>query len=409
MDPYVIVGNGVAAVNATEAIREQDSETPIVIFTDQECAFYSRPSLYYIMLGRIEFEDAWGRPESFYEDMGVELYCGTRVTKLDPAAHTLEVEGYNTIGYSKALIASGTRGRVLPWAEQPVRGIVTLNTLTDVLNITDLLSESEGAVIVGGGLTSIELVEVSRHWGVRTTFVMRGPRFLDRQLTDDEAHLVHERLRMAGVDVLTEEEVVEVSGRNGRVSHVLTRSGAEIDCEIAGCAVGVVANAELCGAAGGETDRGIVVDGSMQTTLTDVYAAGDVAQLRGPNGKPLPTEMLWYVAAEMGRVAGANMAGGDASYHPRVFLNVSEFCGLDFCGVGSLLPGQPDVEETVVRDDRGSGSIRLVVRDGVLIGACFLGDIRLSDIARGLVASGARPCDLGADHPVRLLLDRGSP
>ena len=92
----------------------------------------------------------------------------------------------------------------------------------------------------------------------------------------------------------------------------------------------------------------------------------------------------------------------------RVFLNVSEFCGLDFCGVGDIVPGQPGVEETVL-EDNGKGSIRLVTRDGALVGACFLGDIRLADIARGLIAKHARLADLHSDHPLRHLLERGSP
>jgi len=82
MAPYVIVGNGVAGINAVEAIRARGDSTPIVLFTDQECAFYSRPSLYYIMLGRIEFEDAWARPADFYHRNGVELRCGATVTKV---------------------------------------------------------------------------------------------------------------------------------------------------------------------------------------------------------------------------------------------------------------------------------------------------------------------------------------
>ncbi len=102
------------------------------------------------------------------------------------------------------------------------------------------------------------------------------------------------------------------------------------------------------------------------------------------------------------------MAGGEEQYQRRVFLNVSEFCGLDFCGVGSIVPGQREVEETIIRDD-DRGSIRLVTRDGVLIGACFLGDIRLADIARGAIAAGARPADLHSDHPLRHLLERRSP
>jgi len=406
--PYVIVGNGVAAVNAAEAIRAGGDTTPIVILTDQECVFYSRPSLYYVMLGRIEWEDAWGRPSSFYRSNDIDLRCSTRVSGIDPEVHAVEIEGHGRLSYSRLLVAAGTRGRVLPWAEQALRGIVNLNTLTDVVEIAELLRGSRGAVVAGGGLTSIEIVEVCRRWGVPATFIMRGERFLDRQLTNDEAKMIHERLRLGGVDVRLNEEIGEVRGEGGRVALAVTRSGNEIVCDIAACTVGVAPNKELVETAGGETDRGIVVDDHMRTTLPDVYAAGDCAQVRQPDGRPGRAEMLWYVAADMGRVAGANMSGGDETYRRRVFLNVSEFCGLDFCGVGDIEPGQPHVEEVTIRDD-ARGSIRLVLREGVLIGACFLGDIRLADIARGLVEAGARPVDLAAGHPIRLLVERRSP
>ncbi len=409
MAPYVIVGNGVAGVNAVEAIRARGDTTPIVLLTDQECAVYSRPSLYYIMLGRIEFDDAWARAIDFYRGNGVDVRCGASVSGLDPEAHTVEVEGQGELGYSRILLALGTSGRVLPWADQELRGIVTLNTLLDVVEITGLLADSKGALVVGGGLTSIELVEVCRHWGLPATFVMRDDRFLAKQLTHDEAELIQARLRMGGVDIRTEEEIVEVTGRNGRVARALTKSGDEITCDIAACTVGIVPNTGLVAAAGGEVASGIVVDDHMRTTLPDVYSAGDCAQVRGPDGKPLRSELLWYVAADMGRVAGADMAGGDEAYRKRVFLNVAEFCGLDFCGVGSILPGQPEVEEVVIRDENVEGSIRLVMREGVLIGTCFLGDIRLADIARGVIAEGRRLTDLHFDHPLRLLLERGSP
>ena len=409
MQPYVIVGNGVAAINAAEAIRARGDRTPIIIFTDQECAFYSRPSLYYILLGRLQLDDAWGRPDDFYRRNDIDLRCQTSITKIDPEAHAVEVEGNGAVSYSRLLLACGTRGRMLPWAEQPLRGLITLNTLMDVKNITDLLAEAKAAVIVGGGLTSIELAEVCRHWGVPATFVMRGDRFFDRQLTDDEAELIHARLRAAGAEVRTNEEVVAVEGKEGRVSLAATGTGDEIPCDVAACTIGVIANAELAREAGAETDRGLVVDDHMQTTLPDVYAAGDIAQLRRPDGTAAPSEMLWYVAGDTGAVAGANMAGGEETYQRRVFLNVAEFCGMDFCGVGSIDPAEANVETVVIRPDNAEGSIRLVMRDGVLIGACFLGDIRLSDIARGLIAKQVRPQELPADHPLRLLFERRSP
>jgi nitrite reductase (NADH) large subunit len=410
MAPYIMVGNGVAAITAAEAVRARGDTTPIVILTDQECAFYSRPSLYHIMLGRIEWDDAWGRPQSWYDEHAVELRCNTNVTKINPQDHTVQVGSTTSIEYSKLLLAVGTRGRALPWADQRLRGVVTLNTLLDVVTISDLMGAAQRAVVAGGGLTSIELVESCRHWGIETTFVMRGDRFLDKQLTHDEAEMVHRRLRASGCDVRTDEEIAEVRGRLGRVqSATLRNSGDEIPCGMVGCTVGVVPNKELVEEAGGETAQGVVADDHMRTTLPDVWAAGDVVQVRGPDGTHAQSQMLWYVAADMGRVAGANMAGGEARYQPRVFLNVSEFCGLDFAGVGEIVPGQQNVAETVIRDRNGANSIRLVTREGVLIGACFLGDIRLADIARGVIAAGARLSDLHAGHPIRALVGRGSP
>lgn len=400
MDPYVIVGNGVAAINAIEAIRALDQTTPIRVFTDQECEFYSRPALYYVMLARIKFQDAWGRPADFYSRHGAGLRCGTIIAELRTQEHALVTSRGEQIRYSKLLLATGTRGRVLPWAEKPLKGIVTLNTLMDVMEITDLLSTAKTAVVAGGGLTSIELVEACRHYGVDTTFVMRGDRFLRSQLTPEEAEFVHARLRAAGVKLRLEDEIAAPQEQDGRIAGATLRSGEEIPCEVVGCTVGVVANKELAQMAGAETATGIVVDDQMRTTLPDIYAAGDVAQVRGPEGAPQPAEMLWYVAADMGRVAGANMAGGRRHYRPRVFLNVSEFCGIDFCGVGDIVPSQPNVEEIVVREPRGQGSIRLVLRDAALAGACFVGDLRLADLARALIAQGARPADLPAGHPI---------
>jgi NAD(P)H-nitrite reductase large subunit len=127
--------------------------------------------------------------------------------------------------------------------------------------------------------------------------------------------------------------------------------------------------------------------------------------LRLSDGTVARGELLWYVAGRMGAVAGANMAGSDARYQPAVFLNVSEFAGLDFCGVGDIVPDQEGVE-TWWAPDASRGTARLVLRDGQIIGGCFLGDIRLGDLTRGLIERGTRWDELRADHPLRARFGR---
>src|SRR3990172_3604597 len=107
-DRYLIVGNGVAVVNAAEAIRARDSRAQVTILTDQECEFYSRPSLYYVLLGRIEFEDTAGRPRGFYRDGRFDLRCATSVSAIHPRTHTVTLANEEQLGYDRLLLALGT-------------------------------------------------------------------------------------------------------------------------------------------------------------------------------------------------------------------------------------------------------------------------------------------------------------
>jgi len=399
-EPYVIIGNGVAGVNAAEAIRRLDPDAPVIMLSDQECEFYSRPSLYYFLLGRIEFADVAARPPDFYRSNRIQLRCATAVAAVNPRDRALTLAGGGQLGYRGLLLATGTRARTLPWARSDVEGMLFLNTLQDTVEIQHAMGDARAAVVVGGGLTSIEIVESLVHGGVETTFIMRNNRFLADQLTADEAELIHDRLRQRGVDLRTGEEVVEMHVEAGRVAGVTTKSGVAIACQVVGLAAGIVPNRELAEGAGAEVAQGIVVDDRMMTTLPGVFAAGDCAQVRGNDGSPARAEMLWYVAACMGRVAGANMAGAEERYRATPCLNITEFAGMDFCGVGSITPDQEGVE-TIRAPETARGSARLALRDGCIVGGCFLGDIRLGDITRALIARGARWDELSENHPLR--------
>lgn len=398
--PYIIIGNGVAGVNAAETIRARDPRAQVIVITDQECEFYSRPALYYYLLGRIEFADTVGRPRGFYRRNRFDLQCATTVSSLDPEARTITCADGAELSYRRILLATGTRGRMLPWVREGVKGLIGLNTLRDVVEITHAMQDAEAAVVVGGGLTSIEIVESLAHHGIKTTFIMRDDRFLAKQMTSEEAEVVHDALRRMGVDVRTGEEVTEMSVADGRVTGVTTKSGDHIPCQIISLAVGIAPNRELAEAAGAEVAAGIVVDDSMRTSLPDVFAAGDCAQVRQADGSAAPAEMLWYVAAHMGRVAGANMTGGAERYEAAPFLNVSELAGVDFCGVGSIVPDQDGVE-TLWAPYTPHGTARVVLRDGYIVGGCFVGDIRVGDLTRALIAHRARWEELPKDHPLR--------
>jgi nitrite reductase (NADH) large subunit len=407
MEPYVIVGNGAAGVNAIEAIRATDTATPIVQFSDEEAAFYSRPALYSILLGKITEEQARGRPADFSSRHGVDFRAGTRIATLEPRAHRVVTAAGEHVRYSRLLLATGARGRRLPWVDRSIHGVVMLNTLADVTAIATVLPAARRAVVVGGGLTSIELVEVFRHHGLTTTFVMWEDHLLATQLTEEEGAVARDLMTAMGVTVRSNEEIRSLHAENGRVVGAVTREGEEIPCEAIACAVGVVPNKELAQAAGLEVAEGVLADGALQTTAPDVYAAGDAAQVRTADGTVHAQQLLWYVAGDMGKTAGANVAGGQEEYRPRVLLTMSQFAGTSFCSIGAVAPDQPDVETRVVREE-GQSRARLVMQEGRLVGACFIGSARLATLVRHLIEEGARPSELPSDHPVRTLFEASS-
>ena len=372
---YLIVGNGMAGVTAAERIRVLDREGEIAIVTDEPHPFYSRPGLMYYMMKTLELKDLYcHRYEGdWYGRHRFELIYD-RVERIDTDAHLCHMHEGRTQPYDRLLLATGAVPIRPPWDGLELGGIHHLNTLADAQKTLDDLGgrSAKRAVVIGAGLTGVELAEVFRHHKLEVTMLEHSSTFFPKALSVEQSPVIEAELARHGVELHLGVSVTGFIGQNEAVAGVTTEDGTTYPADVVGVAVGVGANIGLAKASGIKVARGIVVDDHQRTAAPDVYAAGDCAEVPIDFWTGSFVEALWYTARLQGEVAGENMAGGDRAYS-RESYNIARFFDVDYAQVGAFrYPGDPYEEFTVVSPDLRD-AVRVVHRGDRVAGLVSLG------------------------------------
>jgi NAD(P)H-nitrite reductase large subunit len=275
-----------------------------------------------------------------------------------------------------------------------LKNVMYLDHLEDTRAILKQARRSRTAVVVGGGVLAIELVEGLAARKLQVHFFLRGARYWSNLLDEVESRLVEERLEHEGVRIHPNTEIAEILGRSGSVSGVRTTHGETIGCEMVTVAIGARPRIELAQVAGLEVERGILVNETMQTSHPDVFAAGDVGQVYDPLTGKKSLDMLWNPAREQGRAAGLNMAGSTAVYQRAVAVNVLRLGGVMTTIIGAIGSGKNDSPLSFMRGSsetwqqlpntiavaKGGGvnQLRLLLGERTIAGALLMGEQTLS-------------------------------
>jgi NAD(P)H-nitrite reductase large subunit len=250
------------------------------------------------------------------------------------------------------------------------------------------------AVVVGGGITALELVEGLVSRGVKVRYLLRGDRYWSNVLDEQESLIVEHRLKEEGVILHHHAEIVEVTGKNGRVAGVRLSNGQALACDLVTYAIGIRARLELAKEAGLAIERGILVNEYLQTNDPDIFAAGDVAQVYDPRSGRSVLDSLWTPARQQGYAAGLNMAGKPFAYVKAVPFNVTRLAGLTTTIIGTVGRGRDDDLVGIARGDSETwrqlpdsivaqtgfevNRLRLLIGEKTLLGAIVMGDQKLS-------------------------------
>lgn len=258
---FVIIGNGVAGVTAALALRERDRSAKITLISGESDYFFSRTALMYAFMDRMTLRDLEPMERKAYDAQRIERIRGW-VKDLDAHSRTLTLDSGKTIQYDALLLATGSRANQLavPGAADVRQGMVNFVTLQDLEQCEKYTRLGGKAVVVGGGLIGIELVECLVHHGMKVDFLVRDPWYWPAALDKEEAAMVTAHLRHHGVNVLLEESVAEIkTGSTGKVEAIISKSGNRYDLELLGVAVGVHPSIEWLATTKTAPDRKSVV------------------------------------------------------------------------------------------------------------------------------------------------------
>ncbi|MDI6873373.1 NAD(P)/FAD-dependent oxidoreductase [Candidatus Solincola sp.] len=386
---YVIVGNGGAGLRAAQTIRKRDPKGEITILDREPHPCYYRMRLPDYISGWRERDSVFVVKEDFYRENGIRFLAGQEVTAVKPGEGAVELSSGESLPYDRLLLACGARPRELPVPGGDLDGVVYLRTLDQAEDILRRGKEARNAVALGGGLLGVEMARAFNEMGLRTRYLIREDRFWPQMLDAAGSRLVERVLEEKGIQLLKEEGIEKVLGEGGRVRAVHTTSGRELETDLLGVAIGVISNLEFLEGSGLATDRGILVDERLLSNLPDIYAAGDAAQALDRSSGEHRLVTSWLNAQRQGEIAGTNMSGGEAVLEGVVPYNVIVIYGLPVACVGLDLPPEGEGYEVLTGDYPRDGRYRkLVLRDGVLVGATFIGEIGEARAAETLIKRG---------------------
>ncbi|HEY3254780.1 MAG TPA: FAD-dependent oxidoreductase [Polyangiaceae bacterium] len=382
---YLIIGDGAAGLTAAASLRHADAEAIIGVFSDEPVPGYYRAALTNYLLGELREDQLFAVPPDFYQRYGIHRIY-TRVIGVDAARSAVWCSNSSEpTAYDQLLVASGARARAPSFEGAHLPGVLTLRTIADARRVYDAvrLHGLKTAVVLGGGALGLEWAHALLEHGVKVTLIERAPRFLPGALDEVASDLLAARLRKAGIDVLFNDEVRAVQPGPRGVAGVGLASGRSVACELVAAALGVVPNSEFLANTGLTlaANGALAVNSRLQSSVANIWAAGDVANVAGE------WLALWEPARLQARAAAQNMRGGSALHQPGAHYFATRLFDLDFARIGQI-ERQPGSEE-LIDFPRGTGQIayrKLVILDGKLKGALMIGEraLRVRAIGRNM-------------------------
>ena len=396
---YVIIGNSTAATFAIEGIRAIDRAGSITVISDETRPAYGRPLISYYLYGRIKLENTDYRSASFYTDNGVTLKYGVRAEKIDLKKKTVALSDGSTIGYDKLLVATGSSPLVPPADGLDTVKYHTFMTMDAALALEKELSPEKRVLVVGAGLIGLKCVEGILDRVGSVTVVDLAARILPSILDEEGSAIVQKRLEARGVNFVLGDCAVRYAPGLATL-----RSGREVPFDILVIAAGVRPNVSLVREAGGEVNRGIVVNDRQETTIPDVYAAGDNCESYDICSGTRRILALLPNAAFQGETAGRNMAGGDAAFDKAAPFNALGLFDTHIATAG--------VYEGEAYTDISEGYKKLFVKDNKLVGFILIDCIERAGIYTSLIREQT-PLDtvdfeLLKKNPVLMAFARGT-
>ncbi len=368
---YLIIGNGVAGVEAAFSIKKEDISANITIVAESENEFYYRPRIIEYLAGKVEFEKLKAYKKEKYEENGIKIFTGEKITDVDIIKKEVKTDTGKIYGYDKMLLAVGARPFIPDIPGISKKGVFRFRGITDADEIIKSAKESKNAVVLGGGLLGIETANSLCATGINVTVVEYFDRLLPRQLDKEAAEILQNILNKKGINFILNDSAKEIKGTE-KTEEIELKSGKKIPADMIVISAGVRPRLELAQKINLEINRGIVVNENMETSEKDIYAAGDVIEYSNI------CYGLWIPAKEQGIIAGKNMTGKREKYTGTPMETRLKVTDVTLFSAGDF-EGKNADSIKIIKDINSYK--KFVIKEGKLIGTIVLGDNKTAILA----------------------------
>ncbi|PGB06599.1 FAD-dependent oxidoreductase [Bacillus toyonensis] len=360
---FIIIGSGVAAVNAAKTIREYDKESKIFIFGEEPLLPYKRIKLSKDLYSDLHSEKVLIKKKKWYQDNHISVFMNTKVVKINTDEQFIVTSSEAVFSYHKLLICTGANNRRLEINGINKKNIFTIRDMQEADELKGYLEDKESVVTIGGGVQGLETAWSILKAGKKVSIVELAPSLMSRQLDTKSSLLLKRKIESEGVNVYLNTSIDSILGKES-VTGIKVNGNYQINCDSIVYSIGVTPNTTLVHDTAIKLNRGIVVDEKMRTNIESVYAAGDVAEVNDE------IEGLWATAMEQGRVAGSNMVSKTAIYKKDIPTTIFNAFNLSLFSIG--LVNEEQCDTTIVEEDGKEEYTRLFIKNNKIVGVISL-------------------------------------
>src|SRR3989339_1134331 len=370
---YLIIGSGPAGITAAENIRNLDNKGEITVISGESVPMFYRPRIPEYAAGKVEIEEIMVKKMDFYDQNRIKLKLGTRAVKLDKERKIVETADGQRYGYDKLLIATGIAPLKPSVPGVELKGVFTMHDLIQADMVRVFAREAREVVVVGGGLLGMDMAEELKRAGLEVKFLVRRHVLGDPFFDEYGCKLIQEEFTRLGVNVFTGTEVRAFEGVGDKLAKIMTTDGKQMESSFCFLSIGAVPAVNWLRESGLKIDKGVLVDGRLQSSEKDIFSAGNSAQITDPVSKKQIVQTNWFNASTQGRIAGNNMAGGEPIEYKATTNYLKKVGKLSFNLIGW---GNAMVEmgqRTYFKGDNPREYVMITTREGVIVGAVVCG------------------------------------
>ncbi len=385
---YVILGNGIAGIQAAETIRAVDKDSDITIISKEKTVPYSRPLISYVVSGELHEEEIAIRPDDFYEKSNLSTYLGRSVESINIERKEVILESGESISWDRLLIATGANPRLLDVEGRGLKNIFTLRNIEDSKRIVRCCKNGvRKAIVLGGGLVGFKAAYGLLKRGLDVSVFITSPYPLSQVADKTSGEMIKKTLEDHGLKVEVGKSVKAFEGKTGKVVGALLNNGNSVECDLVIVGKGVEPAVSFLKNTGVEINRGVIVNQYLESSIPDIYAAGDVAEAQDAVRNEKRVNAIWPVAVEQGRIAAMNMLGLKTRYGGSLARNVIRIFDLDFMAGGIVNPPDDDRYEAVtVYEARERKYKKLVFEENCLVGMVLVNCVEQGGVLLSLIS-----------------------